>query len=119
MGTCAGIHRSLGTHITKVKSTRLDEWKPEMVDTLRAIGNAKANAYYEYNVPPGVKHTRGVATTGDKIDNVEAKKLETWIRAKYEHKKYAPAGVDEPHVRVKRGESLDAPGDGGDGGDGQ
>jgi stromal membrane-associated protein len=29
---CSGIHRSLGTHITKVKSINLDSWKAEWVN---------------------------------------------------------------------------------------
>jgi hypothetical protein len=29
---CAGIHRSLGTHISKVKSATLDKWTDEQID---------------------------------------------------------------------------------------
>ena len=29
---CAGIHRNLGTHISRVKSTTLDSWTPEQID---------------------------------------------------------------------------------------
>jgi stromal membrane-associated protein len=28
---CAGIHRNLGVHISKVKSVNLDSWTPEQV----------------------------------------------------------------------------------------
>lgn len=28
---CAGIHRNLGVHISKVKSVNLDTWTPEQV----------------------------------------------------------------------------------------
>eukprot|EP00929_Paragymnodinium_shiwhaense_P029772 TRINITY_DN1699_c2_g1_i1.p1 TRINITY_DN1699_c2_g1~~TRINITY_DN1699_c2_g1_i1.p1 ORF type:complete len:1769 (+),score=371.27 TRINITY_DN1699_c2_g1_i1:190-5496(+) len=118
--TCSGIHRGMGTHISKVKSTKLDEWQPWMVDNLKAIGNTRSNAYYEYNVPPGVRYETNKdvgAAGGDKIDPVEGRKLETWIRAKYEKKQFAPPGVDEPSVRVKRGESLDDGGGKSTGGD--
>ncbi|KAI5118516.1 hypothetical protein M0805_007685 [Coniferiporia weirii] len=29
---CSGIHRSMGTHISKVKSIDLDTWTPEQMD---------------------------------------------------------------------------------------
>lgn len=28
---CAGIHRNLGVHISKVKSINLDSWTPEQI----------------------------------------------------------------------------------------
>ncbi|KAG6384096.1 hypothetical protein SASPL_156107 [Salvia splendens] len=31
---CSGVHRSLGVHITKVLSVKLDEWTDEQVDAL-------------------------------------------------------------------------------------
>ena len=29
---CAGIHRNLGVHISRVKSVNLDSWTPEQMD---------------------------------------------------------------------------------------
>jgi stromal membrane-associated protein len=29
---CSGIHRGMGTHISKVKSVDLDMWTPEQMD---------------------------------------------------------------------------------------
>lgn len=108
---CCGMHRGLGTHISKVKSTRMDKWdNDQFLVPVRNIGNLVSNGFYEYSVPPGSKYVAGVkSAAGDKIDNVEAKKLERWIRAKYEAKKYAQPGVDPPHVRLARGESLRDP----------
>lgn len=41
---CAGSHRGLGTHVSRVKSLRLDEWKPEEVRQFISYGgNAKVN----------------------------------------------------------------------------
>jgi hypothetical protein len=46
---CSGIHRSLGTHISKVRSLTLDSasFTPDIVQLLLAIGNAKSNAIWE------------------------------------------------------------------------
>lgn len=35
---CAGVHRSLGAHISKVKSLRLDAWKPQEIRLFKAKG---------------------------------------------------------------------------------
>lgn len=36
--SCAGIHRGLGVHISKVRSCKLDTWLPEEVAFMRSIG---------------------------------------------------------------------------------
>ena len=48
---CSGIHRSLGTHLSKVRSTTLDTWLPEQVEFISKLGNAKANLFWEANLP--------------------------------------------------------------------
>ncbi|KAJ3271750.1 hypothetical protein HDV01_006358 [Terramyces sp. JEL0728] len=51
---CAGIHRKMGTHISKVKSTNLDSWQPEWFEFMASMGNDKVNAKYlsKGNAPP-------------------------------------------------------------------
>ncbi|GAB2253399.1 hypothetical protein Droror1_Dr00006246 [Drosera rotundifolia] len=49
---CSGIHRSLGVHISKVRSTTLDTWLPEQVAFMQSMGNARANSYWEAKFPP-------------------------------------------------------------------
>lgn len=73
---CAGIHRNLGVHISKVKSVNLDSWTPEQVGSIQNMGNSKARAVYEANLPDNF--TRPQADSA----------LESFIRAKYEQKKY-------------------------------
>ena len=51
---CSGIHRSLGTHISKVRSLTLDKWLPEYVAFLFKRGNAAANKFLEANIPENV-----------------------------------------------------------------
>uniref|UniRef100_A0A8C0VQ81 Arf-GAP domain-containing protein n=1 Tax=Cyanistes caeruleus TaxID=156563 RepID=A0A8C0VQ81_CYACU len=40
---CSGIHRNLGTHVSRVRSLDLDDWPRELTLVLTAIGNATAN----------------------------------------------------------------------------
>lgn len=42
-GRCSGIHRGMGTHISKVKSVDLDSWTDEQLQSVLKWGNARAN----------------------------------------------------------------------------
>lgn len=44
---CCGVHRSLGTHVSKVRSLRLDRWTPNSVHLLTIIGNRRFNNIFE------------------------------------------------------------------------
>ncbi|NXW52674.1 AGAP2 protein, partial [Nyctiprogne leucopyga] len=44
---CSGIHRNLGTHLSRVRSLDLDDWPRELTLVLTAIGNATANGIWE------------------------------------------------------------------------
>ena len=53
---CSGIHRNLGTHLSRVRSLDLDDWPVELSMVMTAIGNAMANSVWEgalegYNKP--------------------------------------------------------------------
>jgi len=50
--TCSGVHRSLGSHVSKVRSLTLDNVTPTTSRLLAAVGNARANAVWEQNVSP-------------------------------------------------------------------
>lgn len=59
---CSGIHRNLGTHLSRVRSLDLDDWPVELSMVMTAIGNAMANSVWEgalenYN-KPGSDSTR-------------------------------------------------------------
>ncbi|XP_023942625.1 stromal membrane-associated protein 1 [Bicyclus anynana] len=73
---CAGIHRNLGVHISKVKSVNLDSWTAEQVVYLQQMGNSRARAVYEANLPDSFRRPQNDSS------------LEAFIRAKYEQKKY-------------------------------
>uniref|UniRef100_A0A8I5NNI8 Small ArfGAP 1 n=1 Tax=Papio anubis TaxID=9555 RepID=A0A8I5NNI8_PAPAN len=48
---CAGIHRNLGVHISRVKSVNLDQWTAEQIQCMQDMGNTKARLLYEANLP--------------------------------------------------------------------
>ncbi|CAK9870251.1 unnamed protein product [Sphagnum jensenii] len=75
---CSGIHRSLGVHISKVRSVTLDTWLPEQVDFISGMGNVKANTFWEAELPQTYKRPGEKDHTG----------LENFIRAKYEAKRW-------------------------------
>ncbi|XP_014674573.1 PREDICTED: stromal membrane-associated protein 1-like isoform X2 [Priapulus caudatus] len=74
---CAGIHRNLGTHISKVKSVNLDTWSPDQVESMTEMGNSRARAVYEANLPDGFRRPQ-----------TDSSSLEAFIRQKYEQKRY-------------------------------
>lgn len=83
---CSGIHRNLGTHISKVRSVRLDKWSDELIVTLKAVGNEKANQKFEQNVPFTYKRPR--------FDDPYVLR-EQWIKAKYERLEFVE-GASQP-----------------------
>ncbi|XP_032876301.1 arf-GAP with GTPase, ANK repeat and PH domain-containing protein 3-like [Amblyraja radiata] len=44
---CSGIHRNLGTHLSRVRSLDLDDWPVELIMVMTGIGNAMANSVWE------------------------------------------------------------------------
>ncbi|XP_078615812.1 arf-GAP with coiled-coil, ANK repeat and PH domain-containing protein 2-like isoform X2 [Branchiostoma floridae x Branchiostoma japonicum] len=46
---CSGIHRSLGVHLSKVRSLTLDAWEPEILGVMSLLGNEAVNKTYEAN----------------------------------------------------------------------
>ncbi|XP_038710940.1 probable ADP-ribosylation factor GTPase-activating protein AGD11 isoform X2 [Tripterygium wilfordii] len=73
---CSGVHRSLGVHISKVLSVKLDEWTDEQVDALMDLGgNMVANKKYEAYVPDEVRKPKPDSSAEERTD---------FIRRKYE-----------------------------------
>lgn len=44
---CSGIHRGMGTHISKVRSIDLDSWSDEHMEKMITWGNRRANLYWK------------------------------------------------------------------------
>ncbi|KAG2646163.1 hypothetical protein PVAP13_2KG489700 [Panicum virgatum] len=92
--TCSGIHRSLGVHISKVRSATLDTWLPEQVAFIQSMGNEKANSYWEAELPP----------------NYDRVGIENFIRAKYEDKRWVPRnGTSRPSSGARDEKSQESP----------
>eukprot|EP01135_Chromosphaera_perkinsii_P007268 Nk52_evm76s745 gene=Nk52_evmTU76s745 len=45
---CSGVHRSLGVHISQVRSLTLDRWRPHWVSLMLQKGNAYSNSIYQH-----------------------------------------------------------------------
>ncbi|KAK5196691.1 hypothetical protein LTR96_004319 [Exophiala xenobiotica] len=75
---CSGIHRGMGTHISRVKSVDLDAWTDEQLQNILKWGNSRANKYYEAKLAPG--HVPSEA------------KIENFIRTKYDSKRWVMDG---------------------------
>lgn len=48
---CSGVHRSFGTHISKVRSVELDVLTQEQIDFFKRMGNRRAAKIWLANVP--------------------------------------------------------------------
>ncbi|KAI8885870.1 ArfGap-domain-containing protein [Backusella circina FSU 941] len=55
---CSGIHRSLGVHVSKVRSVILDKWESEAIEVMLRLGNAAGNSIYEEDVPSDMETFR-------------------------------------------------------------
>lgn len=85
---CSGVHRSLGVHVSKVKSVNLDTWTREQINHIISRGNKWANEYYLSNHNDGPSY---------RISNeANSMQLTQFIRNKYEGKKYMRHGKAPP-----------------------
>uniref|UniRef100_A0A8C4WRV3 Arf-GAP with coiled-coil, ANK repeat and PH domain-containing protein n=1 Tax=Eptatretus burgeri TaxID=7764 RepID=A0A8C4WRV3_EPTBU len=101
---CSGIHRSLGVHLSKVRSLTLDTWEPELIKLMCELGNSEINKIYESNIES--------STLKKPVPESSCKERETWIRAKYVERRFLcprPRGA-KPGVYRKEGSNVDEAG---------
>jgi hypothetical protein len=80
---CSGIHRSLGVHVSKVRSLTLDSWDMALLLLLRdSLGNAVVNAVWEAVIPADWTRPTAAASREDKTK---------WIKAKYQYRSLVDA----------------------------
>ena len=86
---CSGVHRSLGVHISKVRSADLDEWEDWQLDAMSSKGNALMNEIYEW---------KGVSEIKPRLD-ATAVERDRFIRQKWERCVFAdPKRIDSEAV---------------------
>ncbi|NWT01044.1 SMAP2 protein, partial [Mionectes macconnelli] len=98
---CAGIHRNLGVHISRVKSVNLDQWTQEQIQCVQEMGNGKANRLYEAFLPENFRRPQT-----DQHPSFRAQQgslaVESFIRDKYEKKKYMDRSIDISAFRKEK-----------------
>nr|XP_057935572.1 BAR_ACAPs and ArfGap_ACAP domain-containing protein [Doryrhamphus excisus] len=95
---CSGIHRSLGVHLSKVRSLTLDSWEAEQLKLLCVLGNDVVNEIYEARCSE-----RG--RLKPTMESPRAEK-EAWIRDKYVEKTFVrlDCGSSNTQCHVDEGE---------------
>lgn len=91
---CCGVHRNLGTHISKMKSVTLDKWQPDWVRIFDQLDNEIANRYWERSLPASFRKPNESSTTFE---------VESFIRDKYEFKRWIADGEPDPVSAVLTG----------------
>jgi len=85
---CSGIHRSLGTHISKVRSIALDQVPRSQLQLIRRLGNATMNGIFEARLSVQKPQGGTDADLGSRED---------YIRRKYVKKEFA---LQEPLAEI-------------------
>jgi stromal membrane-associated protein len=86
---CSGIHRSLGVHISVVRSTNLDTWLPEQISFIQRMDNMKANSYWEASLPRDFRRPK----------DTEQSKLERFIQEKYVSQNFRDRDMPPPTIK--------------------
>ncbi|KAB5521259.1 hypothetical protein DKX38_025578 [Salix brachista] len=94
---CCGVHRSLGTHISKVLSVTLDEWSDDEIDAMIEVGgNLSANSIYEAFLPDGVSKPGPDSSNEERI---------RFIRLDLAWSKYELQEFLKPSLRITSGKA--------------
>jgi len=95
---CSGIHRSMGVHISKVRSVDMDKWSSEIVEFMCSVGNTRFNVEWEASLGKYPKPTK---------DSGRAER-EKFVNAKYNEKQFQkkPPHFGQDGKRVSEVEVL-------------
>ena len=101
---CSGVHRSLGSHLSKVRSMRLDVWDEHLVNIITLAGNTRARAIWECDGTEAwvgrVRHLSAKRSTRRRVDSFAGEGAtvadggvrRAWIAAKYEQQSFLAQG---------------------------
>ncbi|EOD08675.1 hypothetical protein EMIHUDRAFT_631907 [Emiliania huxleyi CCMP1516] len=81
---CSGLHRSLGTHISRVKSCAADDWNDDWVDNMESWGNKRASLFWEWR-PPARRPTPADGRN-------QSRRMREFVAAKYMRRAFSAAG---------------------------
>lgn len=95
---CCSVHRSLGRHISQVKSLKKGAWSPSQLAMVHTLYSSGANSIWEYTLldPANVKSGRRKPNPKDPVHPVKA----DFIRAKYQNMAfvYRPSRDESPQL---------------------
>ena len=104
---CCGRHRGMGTHITFIRSVRLDSWEPDQAYRMLFGGNAAARKFFKSH---GISEasdkykTAGAQQYRKHLDKAVKGKLSQWETIKAE----SPTGTASPASPSVRSPEPDA-----------
>nr|CDS25433.1 arf GAP with coiled coil ANK repeat and PH [Hymenolepis microstoma] len=98
---CAACHRSLGVHISKVRSLTLDNWEPELLEVMRNLGNNLVASVYESNlaVLSNPSDSQSPLPRRPHVGELNTQLRRAWIEAKWVKRVFVRSFV-HPSVTV-------------------
>lgn len=96
---CSGVHRSLGVHVSKVRSLRLDALSDGEARLLLKLGNDKANSIWE----AGMGRQRGWTKPEPTADR---NTRDNWIRSKYMWRGFVDISDEDGVTEDERNEKF-------------
>ncbi|KAJ2955167.1 hypothetical protein NQZ79_g8792 [Umbelopsis isabellina] len=92
---CSGIHRSLGVHVSKVRSVTLDKWESESIEIMLLLGNVKTNEIFEAKIN-NEKQQKSIQPSSTRAEK------DQFITDKYVRRKFVPDSEEAERENVNK-----------------